>query len=181
MEFESPKHSWGDEASLVNNSGTPLWLRRPFFPKLSLSKKHEVLTFLSPEQSFAGWRKSAIGVSRISQNPTRWIEITNFSDIEESMSIDESLYLGHNIFPSSRDISDEGRRPKSRGCENNHFYIRDDDLKVLSHFPCLNTHKPRGTGRTSTIDRLQYSYELIDHWQNQMNKILADNWDYKRK
>jgi len=60
-------------------------------------------------------------------------------------------------------------------------------MRTLLHFSGMNTHKRRRIGNllrvsaTSTIDRLHYSYKMIDLWQEQINRILAENWEYKRK
>lgn len=32
-----------------------------------------------------------------------------------------------------------------------------------------------------TLEELQETWKMIDHWQEQMNQILAEDWEYKRK
>jgi len=137
MEFESPKHSCRSPGQASNNHGTPLWLRRPLSPKFALSA-NEVLTFLSPEASSTCWRRSDIGVSRISENLNRGIAKTHFNDVEESISLDEGFSFGHSFFPCSRDISDKSGRQKRRGCENIDFF-GGECMKTLLHFSGMNT------------------------------------------
>jgi len=182
MEFESPNHSSRSPVQASNNHGTPLCLRRPLSLKFAQSAKHLVLTFLSPEASSTGWRRSDIGVSRISENLNRGIVKTNFNDVEESISVDEGFSLGQSFFPCSRDISDKRGRLKRRGCENNDFFSGGEGMKTLLHFSGMSNHKRRRIGDSFGVsERLHYSYKMIDHWQDQMNRVLAENWEYKRK
>jgi len=185
MGFESPKHSWRKQgkASLISNYGTSLSLRRPLSPNLTPTEKTEVVTFLSPKLSSAVWRKSTIGVTRNSDKLSMGVEKEDVSGIKANKSLNQ--YLDDTIF--YRDINDKKRSLKRGSWEYYHLFTREQGIKQWSHFPDLSIKKRRrigsflGVSATSATDQLHHSYKMIDHSRDLMNRILGENWDYKRK
>jgi len=165
----------------INNYGTPLRLKKQLSPSFvgSPAPKNRTLTFLSPESSSFDKRKTIVSVPRINDS---LFEVVNckISDSYDGKSPEESWYRTVIISPPN---SCKRRRPKQR---RTRIYdcLSDEELegkpkpKVLS--PSILKRRRIGVSHTTSIYQLLYSYKMIDHWQEQMNRILADNWNYKR-
>jgi len=175
MKFQSPKKKelrWTQkELSWPNTYGTPLWIKKSQTPELSLSptSKKQVLTFLSPKPR--GRRKSIAAAPRINDS---FIQTGKFQ-----LSDNEDINPLEDLYNSCK----KGRR-KRRSTGVVSFSDREEyGGELRPYLPCNGSPKRRRVAscHRSAIDRLHTTYTMIDHWQEQMNIILSEDWNYKRK
>jgi len=181
MKFESPKKKelrTQRELCCSSTYGTPLWLRKPETSTLSVSPilKKEILTFLSPKRN--GRRKSIAAAPRINGC---FIQTSN-SQLSDNENLEECYYRTVNIPPSHKSCK-RGRLLNSSTDSESSWGWDEDGTEMRPCSPCDGINKRRRIGifYTSDIDRLHDTYKFIDHWQEQMNSLLARNWNYKRK
>jgi len=80
---------------------------------------------------------------------------------------------------------DKRRRPRGGVIGNRQ---REMDFCRVAPFPRRSIQKRRRAGGNllatpvpPTKEQLQETWRMIDHWQEQMTQILAEDWEYKRK
>jgi len=190
-----------------NIYGTPR-IRKPLISKATPDSSPNTLTFLSPQASLVKKKKLAVRSHRISDLINCISGLENLEMIAEPASqplqtkSDSSLsVLDYQCQLKGRSLSGQWNHAEKRSQSEYSNVGRgkkrkslDDDCKedVIGDPRRWTSYFHRSIGkrrklqsliihRPYTIDELEETYRMVDHWQEEMFELQTKDWEYKRK
>jgi len=179
-----------------NIYGTPR-IRKPLTSKATPDSSPNTLTFLSPQASLVKKNKIAVRSHRISDLINCISGLENLEMIAEPAS--QPLQTKFDSSPSvlsgqwhqaekrrQSEHSNVGRGKKRKSLDD---YCKEDVIgdprRYTSYLHRFFVKRRKLQSliirRPYTIDELEETYRMVDHWQEEMFELQTKDWEYKRK